>query len=64
MNSMLSVALLMSGMMVIVTAEDSAQIVSFRKSRMEEKGPGKCALDAALDDHVVLAAGLFGQLCA
>jgi len=47
MNSMLSVALLMSGMMVIVTAEDSAQIVSFRKSRMVEKGPGKCALDAA-----------------
>ena len=48
MNSVLALVLLTSAMMVMsVTAEDSAEIVSFRKPRMVKKGPGMCALDAA-----------------
>ena len=65
MNSMLSVALLMSGMMVIVTAEElGSDSVIQKVEDGRERSREVCVGCGIQDDHVVFAAGLFGQLCA
>jgi len=47
MNKMaVPVLFLIDVIITLTSAEDSVQVVSFRKSRRTQNGPGMCALDA------------------